>query len=277
MRTTAEIVSYLTRHYLAESEEVAENVLPEKIDDLVHKMGEFLQTRLEEDTPHQAIWDSFRRDPYDNAASLIGILEALFEAQPGVKARVDGYMQGVTAIEAKSSDHELSLKGIEESLKNDPNGLITRQSDEISDLANQPAEKNPPAYLYDNEQAGFESDRKAPVSEPFMVGENAQIIYVPTQKTQFPTMFNHLLRLTEISEDLNNQEKQIVEHNLELIRNQLTGEKPFDAIGIANAIQDIWEVAPSYANALIESLQQNINELPIDARDFIIQLHSPLH
>jgi hypothetical protein len=94
-----EIVKYLTRHYQEKAGDKTENLLPEQIDNLVNQMGEFLKERLEEGTPHHAIWDDFTSAPEENAASLAGILEPLFEAQPAVRERVNGFMRGVTAIE----------------------------------------------------------------------------------------------------------------------------------------------------------------------------------
>jgi len=277
LRTTTEIVNYLTRHYQEKTGRTEENLLPEKIDGLVQQMGEFLSERLQEDTPHKAVWDDFTAEPQDNAASLAGILEALFEAQPAVRERVDGFMQAVTAYEVKQSDHEYSQKQIEDSLRAEPGALVPDEAESSAILADSKTEKNPPAYLYNNERAGFESDRQAPVSKPFMVGKNAQVIYVPSEKIQFPFMFMHLGRLSETSEKLDLEEKQIMQENLEEIRFQLTKERPYDEAAMAKAFEVIWEIAPSYANALIESLQNNIDELPESTQDFIIQLHSPLH
>lgn len=277
MRTTTEIVNYLTRHFQEKKGQTEENLLPEEIDDLVQQMGDFLAERLEEDTPHKVVWEDFSEEPEDNAASLAGILEALFEAQPAVRERVDGFMQAVTAHEVKQSDHEYTPEQIEDSLESEPGGLVSDEAEDSAILADSKTEQNPPAYLYDNERAGFESDRQAPVSKPFMVGKNAQIVYVPSENIQFPFMFMHLGKLSETSEKLSLDEKQIIQENLKEIRFQLTEERPYDEAAMANAFEDIWEIAPSYANALIESLQNNIEELPEKSRDFIIQLHSPLH
>ncbi len=276
MRTTSEIVRYLTRHYQEKNGEITEDLLPEQVNDLVNQMADFLEERLEEDTPHKVIWDDFRSAPEDNAASLAGVLEPLFEAQPAVRERVDGFMQSVTAIEAQLSD-QAPIEHPEESLKARPGGLVPDNGEESSVMADTRQEKNPPAYLYNNERAGFESDREKPVSNPFMVGKNAQVIYMPNEEMQFPFMFMHLGRLSETSQDLNPQEKQTLQENLQEIRFQLTGKQPYDEAEIGNAFETIWETAPSYANALIESLQRHVDELPIETQDFIIQLHTPLH
>lgn len=277
MRTTSEIVNYLTRHYQQQSGAIEEDLLPEQINNLVVQMGEFLAVRLEEDTPHKVVWDEFTENPEDNAASLSGVLEALFEAQPSVRERVNGFMQAITALEAKNSDMEYTPVDVEDKLQSETDALISEDGEPSDILADQKVEKNPPAYLYGNERQGYESDREAPISNEFMVGENAQIIYVPSEEMQFPFMFMHLGQLTETSQELNHHEKQVVQNNLEEIRFELTGEREFDEDKMANAFQTIWEIAPSYANALIESLKNHIEELPVETRDFIIQLHSPLH
>lgn len=276
MRTTSEIVRYLTRYYKENNGEIKENLLPENIEGLVSQMAEFLEERLKEETPHKAIWDDFSSAPEDNATSLAGVLEPLFEAQPSVRERVDGFMNGITANEVQLSN-QVPPEHPEESLKAQPGGLVPDKGENSSVMADTRQEKNPPAYLYNNERAGFESDREAPVSNPFMVGKNAQVIYTPNEKLQFPFMFTHLDRLSETSEDLNSQEKQILQKNLQKIRYQLTGKQPFNEAGMGTAFETIWETAPSYANALIESLQSHIDELPVETQDFIIQLHTPLH
>ena len=277
MRTTSEIVAYLTRHYQEKTGEIQEDLLPEAINDLIQDMGAFLEEHLEEDTPHKLAWDAFAQNPEENAASLAGILEAVFEAQPAVRERVDGFMQKVTAIETKHSTRTRPQIRIENKLQAEPGNLITDEAEESAILADKEVQKNPPAFLYGNEQAGFESERELPESNEFLVGKNAQIIYMPSEKMQFPFMFMRLGQLSESSKNLTIKEKQIVQENLQEIRFQLTEERPFDATKMANAFEAIWEVAPSYANALIASLQDHIDELPVKTRDFIIQLHSPLH
>lgn len=277
MKPASEIVDYLTRYLQQKNDENMIGLLPDQVDDLLGQMSEFLEERMDEDTPYQRVWSDFRSNPEDNAASLAGILEALFEAQPAVRERVDGFMRKITAIEAKNSDHRYTQINVENSLKSEPGGLVPDADENSAIMADERIEKNPPAYLYNNERAGFESDREAPISKPFLVGENAQIIYVPTEKVQFPFMFMHLGRLTETSRDLTLDQKEIVQQNIEVIRFQLTEERAYDEVEMANAFEKIWEIAPSYANALIESLQRNIDQLPVETRDFIIQLRSPLH
>ncbi len=277
MRTTSEIVNYLTRHYQQQRGDREPDLLPEQINDLLEQMGDFLAHRLEEDTPYQGVWNEFKQAPEDQGASLTGALEALFEAQPGVRDRVNGFMQKITALEAQNSDLEYTEKDIEDKIQSEPGALIPGEDESSEIQADRKVEKNPPAFLYGNERPGYESDRQAPVSNEFMVGKNAQIIYTPSEEMQFPFMFMRLGQLTERSQELTLQEKQIVQENLQEIRFELTGEREFDEEKMANAFQRIWEAAPSYANALIESLQNHIEELPLKTRDFIIQLHSPFH
>jgi hypothetical protein len=277
MKTANEIVNYLTRYYQKRVGAVDENLLSEKVDDLVGDMGEFLAKRLQEDTPHKAVWKEFSQAPKDNAASIAGILEALFEAQPAVRDRVNGFMQKITALEVRESDHEFTPHHIESDLQHQAGGLVSDEGENSAILADHEVEKNPPAYLYDNERVGFESDRQAPSPQPFLVGENAQIIYMPTEKVRFPFMFMHLGRLTDTAKDLTLQEKQVIQEHLQSIRDQLMGMRTLDREQMANDFESIWEVAPDYANVLIESLQDNLDDLPVKARNFIIQMDTPLH
>jgi hypothetical protein len=143
-------------------------------------------------------------------------------------------------------------------------------------IANGRQEKNPPAYLYGNERAGFENVQEKPTPKSFMAGKNAQLIDIPDDEAQFPFMFMHLGRVTESAEDLNPAEKKLIQHQLQLIRCQLEGDCPFDDEALAQAFEAIWEKAPIYANTLIKSLQDHVDELPIETQAFIIQLHTPL-
>ncbi len=278
MKTANEIVNYLQRHFQQEQGETPPVPLSPKIDDLTADMGEFIKERLEEDTPHKVIWTDFTQSPVENSASLAGILEALFEAQPGVRERVEGFMQSITAIEAAESERETVQKETaEESLKARAGALVPDEGEASAKLADGPQEKTPPAYLYDNERAGYETVEDPPVSNPFLVGDNAQIIYLPEEEMQFPFMFMHLGRLSSTSEDLSLDEKEKIQGYLDEIRGQLSGDREFNDSEMAQAFENIWEIAPSYANVLIESLQTHIEELPLKTRDFIIQLHTPLH
>jgi hypothetical protein len=277
LKTVAEIVNYLTRHYQEKEDILNENLLPEPVDDLVGQMGRFLKTRLEEDTPHKVVWDEFLNQPEEKSASLTGILEALFEAQPGVRERVDGFMREITAIEAENSDHTELQGGLESNLNAEPGGFIPDDSKDAAILADNEAEKNPSIYLYGNERADFESTPEAPVSKPFMIGKNAQIVFNPEAKAQFPEIFDHLFKTIETSKSLNSQDKHDLQENLQEIHSQLTGEKSYIEQDLAQSIQGMWEVEPSYANALIKSLQNDVSALPIEAQKFIIQLHTPLN
>ncbi len=274
MRTTAEIGNYLTRYYQEINGQIQENLLPEKVNGLVSQMGEFLSKKISEDTPHQAVWQAFINQPDENAASLSGILEAVFEAQPAVRDRIDGFMQAISAMEADRTPHSGSTSMIEESLKSEAGGLVSDGGKASEILADERVEKNPPAYLYGNERPGFESDRQGPVSKPFMVGENAQIVYVPDASLPFPGLFSELDQLIDTSERLDPDEKENLQQNLQVIRQNLTDDINFNEEKTANAIQTMWDVFPSMANALIESLKNNINQLPLETRDFIIQFQS---
>lgn len=276
MRTASEIVNYLVRYYQEKSGEVSENLLPAKINDLVDQLGHFLEVRLEEDTPYKNIWDDFVDQPEANAAYLAGVLEPLFEAQPAVRERVDGFMRKITAVEVEQSDHTRRETGIESDLKSEPGGLIPDEGETSNILADKQVEKNPPAYLYGNERQNYEAERKAPVPKPFMIGQNAQIIFLPDEEVPFPRFLDYFAELVDTSPDLDENKKQHIQDQLERIYLQLSGKHAYDEEELAQAIEEIWDEAPTYSDALIRSLQKDVDELTIDARDFIVQLHTPL-
>jgi len=274
LRTASEIVNYLIRHYQEKSGGVTENLLPEKIDDLVDQMGHFLEVRLEEDTPYKNVWDDFVEQPRENASYLAGVLEPLFEAQPAVRDRVDGFMRQITAIEVEQSDHDRTESNIESDLQTEPGGITPDEGKKSSILADKEVEQNPPAYLYGNERKNFESARQAPVPKPFMVGENAQIVFVPDTSVSLPRLLDHFGELVDTSLDLDKDAKQRVQEHLETIQFQLSGERAYEEEALAQSFEAIWEEAPSYADALIKALQEDVDSLPVEARDFIIQLHT---
>jgi hypothetical protein len=267
MRTSSEIVDYLVRHYQGKNQNV-NNLLSPFINDLIAQLGEYLETRLENNSPHKAVWDDFTKEPMDNAASLSGILEAIFEAQPAVRDRVNGFMRKVTALEKDETEGKIISSGIESSLKSEAGAIVSDDSSGI--LAETKEEKNPSLYLYGNEQAGFESERRLPVSNPFMIGKNAQIVYVPTGEVEFPAMFDHLINLSDNSKKLTQEKKQDIQVKLYTIRSLLVGDSSFEDQELTNLIESLWEIAPEYANALIKALQKNIDALPIDAQRIII-------
>ena len=277
MRTASEIVNYLVRHYQEKSEIVSKNLLPDKIDDLVDQMGQFLKVRLAEDTPYKNAWDDFISQPDENSSYLAGILEPLFEAQPAVRERVDGFMRQITAIEVENSDQGYTEPGIESDLRSEPGGLTPDEGKNSAILADKKVEKNPPAYLYGNERQNYESAREKPVSKPFMIGKNAQIAFIPGVSVSLPGLLRYFAELVDTSPDLDEAAKQRIQEHLETIQFQLTGERSYKEDQLAQSFEAIWEESPSYADALIKSLQNDVDSLPIKARDFIIQLHTPLH
>jgi hypothetical protein len=266
----------LVRHYQEKSGDVSENLLPEKIDDLVDQMGHFIEVRLTEDTPYKNVWDDFVNQPEENASYLSGVLEPLFEAQPAVRERVDGFMQQITAIEVERSDHARTEAGIESDLQSEPGGLTPDEGKSSAILADKKVEKNPPAYLYGNERQNYESARQAPVPKPFMIGENAQIVFLSDEDVPFPRLLDYFAELVDTSTDIKEDSKQLIQEQLETIYLQLSGERHYDEDELAQSFQAIWEEAPSHADALISSLQNDVDRLPVEARDFIVQLHTPL-
>ena len=276
MRTANEIVNYLVRHYQERSGDVSENLLPEKIDDLVDQMGHFIEVRLTEDTPYKNVWDDFVNQPEENASYLSGVLEPLFEAQPAVRERVDGFMEQITAIEVERSDHARTEAGIESDLQSEPGGLTPDEGKSSAILADKKVEKNPPAYLYGNERQKYESARQAPVPKPFMIGENAQIVFLSDEDVPFPRLLDYFAELVDTSTDIKEDSKQLIQEQLETIYLQLSGERHYDEDELAQSFQAIWEEAPSHADALLSSLQNDVDRLPVEARDFIVQLHTPL-
>lgn len=273
MKTASEIVEYLVQHYQRVNGDRLENPLPPQVDDLVADMGAMLEERLEEDTPYQSAWDAFRQAPINESASLTGVLEALFEAQPGIRERVDSFMRAITALEVQDAHLNGSREAIEESLQlgaTDGEVLDLQNPDLVAD---ERQEKNPPIYLYGNERAGFESDRVAPSANPFMVGKNAEIIYAPTTAIRFPFLFMHLGQLSEDSQNLEVSEKEVVSRNLDLIHRQLTGSSDFDERKMTDALNEIRSIAPTYASTLIESLQDHLDELPEETQPFISVLN----
>lgn len=275
MRTANEIVNYLVRHYQEKTGKVPENLLPDQIDDLVDQMGHMLEKRMEEDTPYKNVWEDFKDQPQENATYLAGALEPLFEAEPAVRERVDGFMRKITAIEVEESDHSYTEQEIESDLKSEPGGLTPDDGKKSAILADKAVEKNPPAYLYGNEQQNYESARQMPVSKPFMVGKNAQIVFVPDTNVSLPGLLEHFGDLVNTAKDLDENLKQSIQEYLETIQFQLSGEQAYVEEELAQSFEAIWEEAPSYADALIKALQDDVDSLPVEARDFIIQLHTP--
>jgi hypothetical protein len=157
---------------------------------------------LTEDTPYKNVWDDFVNQPEENASYLSGVLEPLFEAQPAVRERVDGFMQQITAIEVERSDHARTEAGIESDLQSEPGGLTPDEGKSSAILADKKVEKNPPAYLYGNERQNYESARQAPVPKPFMIGENAQIVFLSDEDVPFPRLLDYFAELVDTSTDI---------------------------------------------------------------------------
>ena len=271
MRTASEIVNYLVR-YFQEQNKGLKNLHPPKINDLVGQMGELIRTKLADETPYKAIWDNFAKDPLENAPHLTGVLETIFEAEPAVRDRINGFMRKVTALETDTTETRTTTLNIENSLQTEPGSSALDRPSKI--LASRDEEKSPAIYLYGNEQADFESARQLPVSNPFMIGKNAQIMYVPTGESEFPGIFENLLSLSENSQQLSQTNKQDIQIKLQRIRSMLIGQLPFVEPEFTSLVQSLWDIAPDYASALIKSLQNNIEDLPIETQPLIIRMES---
>jgi hypothetical protein len=214
---------------------ISTNSNTDRVNDLLQQMGEFLSERLEEKTPHKAIWNDFTKEPQENAASLAGILEALFEAQPAVRRRVDGFMNKITALEAQQGDHQDVKPGLEDDLRSEIGEIRFINDESETRLAPDGTEKDHPAYLYGNERAGFDAIQKEPDSTTNRIGEDTQIILVPDENVPYPHIFTHLNQAIEQSNVLSIDEKHQLQEHLNEIRLQLIGESAYDEVKLANA------------------------------------------
>jgi hypothetical protein len=109
-----------------------------------------------------------------------------------------------------------------------------------------------------------------------MIGENAQVIFLPDEEVPFPRLLDYFSQLVDTSPDLDENSKQNIQEQLETVYLQLSGQRAYDEEELAQAIEEIWDEAPTYSDALIRSLQKNADELILEARAFIVQLHTPL-
>ncbi len=64
----------------------------------------FLAARLEEDSLHASLWEEFVESPEEDAGELVGVLEALIEADPALARRLDGFVEEYHAVLARRSD-----------------------------------------------------------------------------------------------------------------------------------------------------------------------------
>lgn len=255
---------------------VSTNSNTDQVNDLLQQMGEFLSERLEAETPHKAIWNEFVEEPEENAASLAGVLEALFEAQPAVRKRVDAFTRKITALEAQQSDHHYVKPGAEDALSTGIGEVRFFKDDSGEHIAQEDVEADHPAYLYGNERTGVESVQQEPEPKTTILGDDAQIILTPDENIPYPHIFTHLQNAIEQSDNLRIDQKHHLQEHLNEIHLQLSGENKYDEIMMANAFEKIWETDALYAHALIESLKRDIEKLPIQSQGFIIQLQIPL-
>lgn len=239
-------------------------------------MGEFLSERLESDTPHKVIWNEFIEEPEENAASLAGILEALFEAQPAVRNRVDGFIRKITALEAHQSDHQDLEPGAEDTLRTEMGEVRFINDDSGVAVAQEGVEADHPAYLYGNEKAGVEEVQKEPEPKTINLGDEVQIIETPDEKVPYPHILTHMVNVIEQSDNLSIDDKHQLNEQLNEVRRQLLRESPYDEKKMTHAFQRIWEIDGSIADALIEGLKRDIEKLPIQIQGFIIQLRTSL-
>ena len=238
-------------------------------------MGEFLSERLKEKTPHKAIWDEFVLTPEENAPSLAGILEALFEAQPAVRRRVDSFMQKITALEAQQSDYQEVKPGFEDSLSTETGEVQFSFKESGERISLKSAETDRKSYLYGNAREGFNTVQKGPGSKKINMGDDVQIVLTPDEKIPYPRIFTHLKNAIDQSDTLNIDDKHHLQEQINEIHLQLTGDSAHDEVKMANAFEDIWEIEPSYSHALIESLKRDMEKLPIHSQGLIIQLQIP--
>jgi hypothetical protein len=221
---------------------ISTNVSIAEVNDLLQQMGEFLSERLGEKTPHKAIWNEFTREPQENASSLAGILEALFEAQPAVRRRVDGFMNKITALEVQQVDDQDVKPGLEDALSSEMGEIRLLNDEAETRLAPKGTEEGHPAYLYGNERAGIETVQKEPEPKINHIGDDTQIILIPDENVSYPHIFPHMANVIEQSEVLRIDEKHHLQEHLNEIRRQLTGESAYDEVKLANVFQEIWQI-----------------------------------
>lgn len=66
----------------------------------VADMKDLLATRLTEESAYGVLWERFEADPRAVSVELVGALEALTEADPGLAKRLNGFMEAFHRVEA---------------------------------------------------------------------------------------------------------------------------------------------------------------------------------
>ncbi len=228
---------------------------------------QMLSTRLEEESPHVDLWDAFRENPSDHTAELIGVLEAMVEADPALARRLDGFAQefykvlGPPGEEQPTGSRRVAEVGgdaldtaVEPEKETGPRNRIPYRPDTAANVDFKDSVDRG-AYLYGNVKGGKDTVGREAGAETFEF----------TQRDARPTRLASLSGLPGLVEELSaaisdhpaidDVDKHEAQVELQIVSEEIQRAESVDPARLTRHLLALHEKAPDVGEVVMRALE----------------------
>ncbi len=234
-----------------------------------------LSTRLNEESAHTALWEAFEVNPEAHAAEMVGVLEAMVEADPALARRLDGFAQelyeplqasGLPSASPQpppvGEDEEAVDTALSPPIEEQVRGSGPYQADAAAEATFEDSVDRG-TYLYGNVKAGVSSvgrDTGVDSFDPANVTRAADVASL----SGIPALFERLLAAVAEHPAIEEGRKQDVRVELRILQEQLREPATADPDLITRHLSTLRNTAPDIAEVVIEAVSAIESTPPLE-------------
>lgn len=225
-----------------------------------------LSLRLGEESPHVNLWEAFQADPRDRTAELIGVLEAMVEADPALARRLDGFAQelhevmGPPAPSGPSTGRYMAEVGgdaldtaVEPENEPGPQDRVPYHPDTASNV-DYKAGTDRGTYLYGNVKAGKDDVGRETGAETFDYAEREVRPTRLAGLSGVPGLFQELITAVTEHPALNEAKKEQILTELQVVREQVNQAEVANPDSLARHLLTLQETSPDIGEVTLQAL-----------------------
>lgn len=231
-------------------------------------LARLIVDRFEDVDAHLALWDRFQAAPQDNAADLVGVLEARVEADPALARRMDAFVREYHAAiappgaeEADTGERTVAVGGdaldtavpLQEAQEG-PEGREPYEPKTDAEVKyNASVERG--TYLYGNVKGGTDDVGTGVGSTPVSAEAEAQVAPPPgVPAGGIRPLFEHLIGAIAAHPAMDSDAQEQATEALRGVRSQLTPPSEADVAVLERHLRELQRSAPDTVEVLLNAL-----------------------
>jgi hypothetical protein len=207
-----------------------------------------------------ALWRDFAAEPEENAASVVGALEALVEADTSLAQEIEVlFSEYEIAVGPPTADAAPSRVEVGES------GALSMQTVEEVPAVDREADRGTGEYMYGNVQSSSVSLEDEEPLDHVPPDRVTELNELDTEGTVPGPALNDFFAVVEAYPDLAPEERAQIEHDVEAVLRELDEQSAADRQALTVHLRRIGKTAPDVLDAMLERMEADRARLGIPA------------